>query len=266
VRQTILLAGLPWTIESEELLPSKFDVFLAPAPSPAGAGEGWGEGPTMRVLPDLSLVGEPAPWDPTITHEDGIIHYRGQEVSAEGRLPLDEFEVRAAPHTLGAERAMLGWMVARMTYRGEGLFLHSASVRGRDGAWLLIGGAGVGKSTASKLAADRSLCTNVTCLREQGGQWLAYPTPFTGQPDPPPRDRGPFPLLGAIVLRKSETVGTIEPVSGTARMAWLAKAIVAHYPPVPECTSFVVGALAALVAACPVYTLSFRRDAISMPD
>lgn len=253
--QNILLAGLPWTIASEEPLPPKFDVFLDRV-----------SGPRMRVLPDPSLIGEPAPWDPTITHEDGIVRYRGQEVAAEGRLPLEEFEVRAAPNSLGAERALLGWMVTRMTYRGEGIFLHAASIRAKDGAWLLVGGPGVGKSTACGLLGDRSLCTNVTCLREVDGQWLAYPTAFTGQPDPPPPERGPFPVLGAIVLRKSETVGTIEPVSGTARMAWIAKAIVAHYPSLPECTSYVVGALASLVADCPVYTLSFRRDAISLPD
>ena len=223
--------------------------------------------PVLRVLPDLSLVGEPAPWDPTITHEDGIVRYRGQEVSAEGRLPLDEFVVRAAPHSLGAERALLGWMVTRMTYRGEGIFLHSASIRAKNGAWLLIGGPGVGKSTACRLAGDRSLCTNVTCLREVDGRWLAYPTAFTGQPDPPPPERGPFPLLGAIVLRKGETVGTIEPMTGTAaRTAAIARSIVAHYPSIPACTNYLVGALASLVAACPVYTLSFRRDAISLPD
>jgi hypothetical protein len=67
--------------------------------------------------------------------------------------------------------------------REGGLLLHSASAIRNGKAFLFAGVSGAGKTTISRLApSDAILLTDeISYLRPQGSNYIAYGTPFTGE-------------------------------------------------------------------------------------
>lgn len=221
--------------------------------------------PEMRVEVDERLIGE-AGRAPAVRLRDGKIEFEAQETRWSGDCALARVEALVAPSTLALERALTGWICSRLVRTGA-LMLHAAAVRSANGAWLLLGRSGGGKSTASVLAGQRRLCTNCVIVRHEAGRWLVYTTPFTGNQDPYPCEAGPFQLAGAMVLEKAEAAHSPVPVfAAGARLAALAQAVVAQYPRTAETASAVLGALDSVVAECPVARLPFARDAIVLPE
>jgi hypothetical protein len=112
-----------------------------------------------------------------------------------------------------------------------GVLLHSAGVTDGASAWLLLGPAGAGKTTASRLclAAGAEILSddlNAAIVREDGGRGgpVVARLPFTGdlgESQGGPGVGGGYPLLGLLRLRQGagEDLVPLSPASAFAALA-----------------------------------------------
>jgi hypothetical protein len=94
-----------------------------------------------------------------------------------------------------------------------GLLVHAASAVRNGRAFLFAGVSGAGKTTISRLAPpDATLLTDeISYLRREGDQYVAYGTPFAGELGQPGENiRAP---LAALYLLAQGPVNRIDPVS-----------------------------------------------------
>jgi hypothetical protein len=113
-----------------------------------------------------------------------------------------------------------------------GALMHAAAIAGRDGALLVAGPSGAGKTTMSRAAAAQGasvLSDERTILRlappERGGGWLLGGTPWPGEGNF--ADNRSVPLRGLILLEQADRDELVA-VSPARALALLYRC---HFPP-----------------------------------
>lgn len=225
------------------------DEPLRPSRAPAHEVDSWTafcDGETLQLC-----VRAPARHDPAIrdimrielglTSLEGLLwHRRG-----DGHLPLFAYPANQLLliHALG----LVG-----------GLMAHAASIAGRDGAYLLPGPSGAGKTTMSIAAHDvgaRVLSDERTVVKPTRDGWVAGGTPWPGEGGY--AENVTLPLKGIMFLEQAER-DELVPVTPARALANLYRC---HLPPVWDARSSqqTLDNLERLVREVPVFLLRNRR-------
>jgi hypothetical protein len=110
----------------------------------------------------------------------------------------------------------------RLLARG-GMVLHSAGLAQDNGAWLLIGRSGAGKSTISRLgekAGMTILSDDMNAIVLQDDSYVTEQLPFAGEHGQTALTRGKFPVQAIHYLQKSST-NELENTPASKRLAEL---------------------------------------------
>jgi hypothetical protein len=120
-------------------------------------------------------------------------------------------------------------LVIHMLSVGGGALMHGAAIGGRDGAFLVAGPSGAGKTTMSRAAALQGaavLSDERTVLRPaRGGGWVLGGTPWPGEGQF--ADNRSLPLRGLVLLEQSDR-DELVPISQARALALLYRC---HFPP-----------------------------------
>ncbi len=147
----------------------------------------------------------------------------------------------------------------------DGVLLHSAGVTGGESAWLLLGPAGAGKTTASRLclAAGAEVLSddlNAMVMRESGPAVARLP--FTGDLGDrlgAPGARREFPLRGLLRLRQGERESLVRLSPASALAALVAAAPYVNRDPYRREALLTV--LERLARSVPAWELTFGLGA-----
>ncbi len=203
------------------------------------------------------------------------VHRDGERISFVVKAPTwDPPEVARVDLDEGADRGVLlirrgleanpidypldQLLAIHVVHRKGGVLLHAACVARGDGAYIVAGPSGAGKTTFARSVAGRSDVTILTdervVLRRTDRGWLASGTPWVGE--------GGFasnttrPLRGIFLLEHSDTdeLVALSPVRAMARL------IGCHFPPtwMGEDPEVHFGALDQLARDIPCYLLRNR--------
>jgi hypothetical protein len=143
-----------------------------------------------------------------------------------------------------------------------GALMHAAAIAGRDGALLVAGPSGAGKTTMSRAAAAQGasvLSDERTILRPapsaRGGGWLLGGTPWPGEGNF--ADNRSVPLRGLILLEQADR-DELVPVSPARALALLYRC---HFPPVwdPAAAERTLSHLERAVREVPAFVFKNRK-------
>jgi hypothetical protein len=140
-----------------------------------------------------------------------------------------------------------------------GLLAHGAAICGRDGALLVAGPSGAGKTTMSRATAAlgaRVLSDERTIVRPRaGGGWLLGGTPWPGEGGF--AENRSVPLRGLILLEQAER-DELVPLSPARALALLYRC---HFPPLwdPVAAERTLGHLENLVRDVPAFLFRNRK-------
>jgi hypothetical protein len=150
-----------------------------------------------------------------------------------------------------------------------GLLLHSAGVTDGDSAWLLLGPAGAGKTTASRLclAAGAEVLSddlNAVIFKPcgEGEAPRVARLPFTGdlgERQGSPGEPGSYPLQGVVRLRQGPGVGLVPLSRASALAAIMAASPYANRDPFRR--EALLGVCERLALAVPAWELTFSLEA-----
>jgi hypothetical protein len=140
--------------------------------------------------------------------------------------------------------------------RHQSFLVHAcgAVISGR--AFVFAGHSGDGKTTLSKMLAREGvelLSDERVAIRKQGGQIMAYGTPWPGEGHVV--SPASYPLGGVFLLRKAQRHRIEERSSSTVAAELLSRSIVPYY--LPDETARIVNLLAETVATVPCGELEF---------
>jgi hypothetical protein len=136
---------------------------------------------------------------------------------------------------------------------GGGVLMHAASIVGRDGALLVAGPSGAGKTTMSRSAAALGahvLSDERTVVRPSpDGGWLVGGTPWPGEGGF--AENRSVPLRGLVLLEQSDR-DELVPLSPARALALLYRC---HFPPLwdPRACERVLDSLERVVRATPAF-------------
>lgn len=144
---------------------------------------------------------------------------------------------------------------------GGGALMHAAGICGRDGALLVSGPSGTGKTTMSRACAALGapiLSDERTIVRPAGdGGWLAGGTPWPGEGGF--AENRSVPLRGLVVLEQAES-DSLVPLSPARALALLYRC---HFPPLWDAVAAerTLAHLERLVRDVPAYLFRNRKGA-----
>lgn len=143
--------------------------------------------------------------------------------------------------------------------REGGLLVHAASGVRNAKAFLFAGVSGAGKTTISRLApADVTLLTDeISYLRRDGQDYIAYGTPFAGELAKS-GENVQAPLAALYLLRKGPE-NCIEPLGAGEAVRRLMENVL-FFARDPELANMVFETACELVARVPVFQLTFFPD------
>ena len=150
-------------------------------------------------------------------------------------------------------------LVVHALHIAGGALMHAASIAGRDGALLVAGPSGAGKTTMSRAAValgghvlsdERSIVRPVP-----GGGWLVGGTPWPGEGGY--NENRSVPLRGLILLEQADR-DELVPLSPARALALLYRC---HFPPVwdPRASEQTLGSLERLVGELPAFLFRNRK-------
>lgn len=194
--------------------------------------------------PSADPPDDEAPGDEVIEdHAGGRPRLRGPSFLA--LLRPDGVDATLESGAAPALFALLGALVVRAAARDGRFVLHAAGRRTDEGAVLVLGPPGAGKSTWARAAGASAFCCNAALVDPASN--LASPLPFTGRDDPSLMRVAPMPV--ARVLCIAPRPGSVERDLRPAQRSDLISAVVVHRGD---------GASAAAVAAAMLWFRGFR--------
>ncbi len=213
----------------------EFEILLSPPPevAPDADVHVWREGGLWK----LTRGDFYAEWDPS---------------SRRGRIRQS-----ANPYSIDAVLRIVHTLVLAGK---DGFLVHAASAVRNGRAYLFAGASGAGKTTITRLAPpDVTLLTDeVSYVRREGREYLAYGTPFAGELAKVGENvRAP---LAAVYLLAQGPENRIDNVS-TADATRALLSNVLFFAEDPELVQAVFHSACALVERVPVRRLTFRPDA-----
>lgn len=142
-----------------------------------------------------------------------------------------------------------------------GALMHAASIAGRDGAFLVAGPSGAGKTTMARATAALGaaiLSDERTVVRPRpgaAGGWLVGGTPWPGEGGF--ADNRSVPLRGILLLEQSDR-DELVPITPARALAQLYRC---HFPPLwnPAAADDVLATLERLVGDVPVHVYRNRK-------
>jgi hypothetical protein len=140
-----------------------------------------------------------------------------------------------------------------------GALMHAAAIAGRDGALLVAGPSGTGKTTMSRATAELGahvLSDERTIARPDGsGGWLLGGTPWPGEGGF--AENRSVPLRGLILLEQAER-DDLQPLSPARALALLYRC---HFPPLwdPRAAERTLGHLERLVREVPAFLFRNKK-------
>jgi len=144
-----------------------------------------------------------------------------------------------------------------------GVLLHSAGVTDGTSAWLLLGPAGAGKTTASRLCLEAGaevLSDDLNAvIVQEGGRAVVARLPFTGdlgeRQGGSPGDPGEYPLRGLLRLRQGPGASLVPLSRASALAALIAAAPYANRDPFRH--EALLAVCERLALAAPAWELTF---------
>ena len=146
-----------------------------------------------------------------------------------------------------------------------GVLLHSAGVTDGESAWLLLGPAGAGKTTASRLclaAGAEVLSDDLNAVIVKGGGPVVAKLPFTGdlgERRGTPGEPADFRLMGLLRLRQGDRESLVALSSASALAALLAAAPYANRDPFRR--EALLAVCERLARSVPAWELTFSLGA-----
>lgn len=143
---------------------------------------------------------------------------------------------------------------------GTGFLLHSASSVRRERAFLFSGVSGAGKTTISRLAPpDATLLSDeISYVRQLGGQYRAFGTPFAGELATPGENvSAPIEALYFLAQGPANVIRRIAPQDSLRRLM----RNILFFALDSELVEHVFRGAADFIAAVPNYELTFKPDA-----
>lgn len=139
-----------------------------------------------------------------------------------------------------------------------GALMHAASIVGRDGALLVAGHSGAGKTTLSRAAAAEGahiLSDERTVVRPSPRGWMVGGTPWPGEGGF--AENRSVPLRGIILLEQADR-DELVPLTPARALAMLYRC---HFPPLwdPRACERTLGNLEALVRTLPAFLYRNRK-------
>jgi hypothetical protein len=217
---------------------------------------------TSKQDADIDLTFDLVPPGRISSEEDVRVVHDGPRWSAERadfRLDWDSQgrcgRVRQSinPYSLDAALRILHTLL--LASRG-GFLLHAASAV-RDGrAFLFFGSSGAGKTTLARLApSDAKLLTDeISYVRRNGAQYLAYGTPFSGELANTGENIG-APIAGLYHLVKA-TTNRLDPMKSADAARVLLESVL-FFAEDPSLVKMIFRSVCDLVYQQPVYRLEF---------
>ena len=156
--------------------------------------------------------------------------------------------------------AVLRILHSLLLARDGGFLVHAASAVRNGRAYLFSGVSGAGKTTISRLApSDAVLLTDeISYVREGGGPYVAYGTPFAGELARIGENlHAP---IAALYLLAKGSENRIEPVEEAAALRALMRNIL-FFAEDPQLVADVFQSASSFVRRVPVERLTFRPDA-----
>jgi hypothetical protein len=214
---------------------------------------------TVDLIPDVPVSDDEADDNVTVTKTEGIWKLRRGDFLAEWDPAACRGHIRQSinPYSIDAVLRIVHSLV--LAPRG-GVLLHAASGILNGRAFLFSGVSGAGKTTMASLAPpDATLLTDeISYIRNEGGVYYAYGTPFAGELAKPGENvRAP---IGAIYLLAQGPENRIDPVSGADATRALMRNIL-FFASDPELTGAIFDTACHLVEHVPVRRLTFFPDA-----
>lgn len=173
-----------------------------------------------------------------------------------GRLHFRD-DVRPRPFYYPADQLL----IIHVLGVAGGLLAHAAAIAGRDGAFLVAGPSGAGKTTLSRAAAPLGACIlsdERTIVRPRPGipgQWLVGGTPWSGEGGF--ADNRSVPLRGILLLEQADR-DELVPLSPARALALLYRC---HFPPLwdPEAAARTLDHMERLVREVPAFLFRNRK-------
>lgn len=207
----IAKVGFHLEMEAGELsrgMSLRYANFVPARPTPAGSSR-------KELWIEETLAAPPA--------REGRVRVRALEMPGSYRIARSDFECRADLRTgrirarvvpsLFAFDALLRIVLTLVLAEEGGLLLHSAGLMREGRAFLFFGRSGAGKSTVTRLAAGTTILSDeIVAVREEGGAFHAYGTPFWGEMGRPGEPvSGPVAALLRLGRPPGPTLERIEP-------------------------------------------------------
>ena len=213
----------------------------------------------VELIPDVPIPDDAADEDVSVVKAEGIWKLRRGDFRAEWDPAACRGRIRQSinPYSIDAVLRIVHSLV--LAPRG-GVLLHAASGIRNGRAFLFSGVSGAGKTTMASLAPpDATLLTDeISYIRNEGGAWYAYGTPFAGELAKPGENvRAP---IGAIYLLAQGPENRIDPVSQADATRALMRNIL-FFADDPELTGAVFETACRLAEQVPVRRLTFFPDA-----
>jgi len=221
---------------------------------------GSGQAPDYEF--DVELA-PPADIDPDadvrVFRQDGKWRLERGDFRAEWDPVSRRGQVRQSPNPYSIDAVLR--IVHSLVLAGQGgLLVHAASVVRNGRAFVFAGTSGSGKTTLSRLAPpDVKLLTDeISYLRQDGGGYTAYGTPFAGDLAKPGENiRAP---LAALYLLRQGGANKVEPVGAAQAVRPLLESIL-FFAHDSELVGRVFQSACELVSRVPVFRLTFFPDA-----
>jgi hypothetical protein len=151
-------------------------------------------------------------------------------------------------------RVFLSWKLLSC----EGFLLHAATVVRNGKAYVFTGKSGAGKSTVASLSPEGSVLTDeISLLRQEGGMWRAYGTPFWGEFRAAGSNRS-APVAGIFRLLQSAKNEVIRLTQREALRVLLPNVL--FFSLETAANQRLLEILADAVTEISAYNLAFRRD------
>ncbi len=148
----------------------------------------------------------------------------------------------------------------------DGLVLHASAVSVDGRAFLFVAPSGAGKSTHARLWCEQfgpravTLNDDKPLLRQQGGTWRVYGTPWSGPHGVNANASAP---LHALCLLRRGTAAAVRPLTGAQALPGLLGETLR--PADPKRLGRLCRLLDDLLRACPAFDLACTRDPADIP-
>ncbi|MBN1262471.1 MAG: hypothetical protein JXB35_17455, partial [Anaerolineae bacterium] len=231
--------------------------WLAPFQEAWRPWESTGSGWNVRLVADPALETPDGAYFEARPHfSDGVCHLDTRGFTGSIDPETSSAVLRAHPTASPGDLAyFIRTAFALSAFAQDTLLFHAAGIVHRDETYALFGRSGSGKSTASRLSADKPVLNDDLVLLDQNDiQWLAWATPF-GRRRSPEVLSAPLRALLRLVQASDDRLEAMPEGQALGDLVANSPVVNADVSSLPE----LMQRWSEILRAIPVYYLHFRK-------